>query len=83
MDVELREIHKRFGKVHANDGINLKVPAGTIQGILGENGAGKSTLMKILSGFFFADSGEVMLDGKAVTIKSPADAIKHGIGIGI
>ena len=51
MDVELRDIDKTFGAVHANVGINLKVPAGTIQGILGENGAGKSTLMKILSGF--------------------------------
>jgi len=57
------------------------IPAGTIQGVLGENGAGKSTLMKILSGFFFADSGEVVLDGKPVIIHSPADAIKHGIGM--
>jgi simple sugar transport system ATP-binding protein len=81
MEVELREVHKRFGKVHANDGINLKIPAGTIQGVLGENGAGKSTLMKILSGFFFADSGDILLDGKPVRIKSPADAIKHGIGM--
>ncbi|MCK7478932.1 MAG: ATP-binding cassette domain-containing protein [Candidatus Moduliflexus flocculans] len=51
MNVELSNIHKHFGAVHANDGISLTIPAGTIQGILGENGAGKSTLMKILSGF--------------------------------
>lgn len=81
MKVELRDIHKHFGKVHANAGINLDIPSGTIQGILGENGAGKSTLMKILSGFIRADSGEVLLDGKPVVISSPADAIRHGIGM--
>ena len=81
MEVELREIHKRFGKVHANDAISLKIPTGTIQGVLGENGAGKSTLMKILSGFFFADSGQILLDGKPTLINSPADAIKQGIGM--
>ncbi|HEX2991698.1 MAG TPA: ATP-binding cassette domain-containing protein, partial [Anaerolineales bacterium] len=81
MKVELRDIHKHFGKVHANAGINLEIPSGTIQGILGENGAGKSTLMKILSGFIRADSGEILLDGKPVVISSPADAIKHGIGM--
>ena len=51
MQIELRDIHKTFGTVHANAGISLTVPPATIQGILGENGAGKSTLMKILSGF--------------------------------
>ena len=81
MNIELRHIHKHFGKVHANNDIVLNIPAGTIQGILGENGAGKSTLMKILSGFIQADSGEILLDGRAAIIKSPADAIKHGIGM--
>ena len=81
MNVELRHIHKHFGKVHANDDIVLTIPAGTIQGILGENGAGKSTLMKVLSGFIQADSGEILLDGKVVVIKSPADAIRQGVGM--
>ncbi len=81
MKVELRHIHKHFGKVHANDDITLSIPAGTIQGILGENGAGKSTLMKVLSGFIQADSGEILLDGQPVVIKSPSDAIKHGVGM--
>ena len=81
MDVELRNIHKSFGAVRANVGINLRVPAGTIQGILGENGAGKSTLMKVLSGFIRADSGEIILDGRPVIIHSPADAIRHGVGM--
>jgi general nucleoside transport system ATP-binding protein len=81
MKVELKDVHKTFGAVHANVGINLAIPAGTIQGILGENGAGKSTLMKILSGFFRADKGQILLDGHPVIIHSPADAIRQGIGM--
>jgi ABC-type uncharacterized transport system ATPase subunit len=81
MDVELRNIHKTFGAVRANVGINLRVPSETIQGILGENGAGKSTLMKVLSGFIQADEGEILLNGHPVTIQSPADAIRHSIGM--
>ncbi|MBI4732936.1 MAG: ATP-binding cassette domain-containing protein [Chloroflexi bacterium] len=81
MDVELRDVHKTFGAVHANVGINLHVPAGTIQGILGENGAGKSTLMKVLSGFIRANQGQILLDNRPVIIHSPADAIRHGIGM--
>ena len=81
MKVELRSIHKHFGAVHANDDISLDIPAGTIEGILGENGAGKSTLMKVLSGFIHADGGEILLDGRPVFIHSPADAIRHGIGM--
>ena len=81
MHVELRGINKTFGKVRANVDIILDIPSGAIQGILGENGAGKSTLMKILSGFIHADSGEILLDDKLVTIQSPADAIRHGVGM--
>ncbi len=82
MNVELKNIHKHFGKTYANKGINLNIPSGTIQGILGENGAGKSTLMKVLSGFIQADpGGEVILDGKSVVIHSPADAIHVGVGM--
>lgn len=81
MRVELRNIHKTFGTLQANDDITLTIPAGTIQGILGENGAGKSTLMKILSGFIHCDRGEIVLDGKTVHIASPADAIRHGVGM--
>ncbi|MDA8425140.1 MAG: ATP-binding cassette domain-containing protein [Treponema sp.] len=81
MLVELRDIDKTFGKVRANAAISLRIPPASIQGVLGENGAGKSTLMKILSGFYTPDSGEILLDGKAVQIHSPADAIRHGIGM--
>src|SRR3972149_3389432 len=81
MRVELRNIHKHFGPVRANDGVTLTIEAGTLHGLLGENGAGKSTLMKVLSGFLVADSGEIVLDGKPVRITSPLDAIRHGIGM--
>jgi simple sugar transport system ATP-binding protein len=81
MNVELKDIHKTFGAVHANVGISMKIPSGTIQGILGENGAGKSTLMKILSGFIRPDQGEILLDGHPVSIHTPADAIRQGVGM--
>src|SRR5664280_1270893 len=81
MNVELQDIYKTFGAVHANVGISMKIPSGTIQGILGENGAGKSTLMKILSGFIRPDQGEILLDGRPIIIHSPADAIRQGVGM--
>lgn len=81
MKISFQHINKWFGKVHANNDINFTIPSGTIQGILGENGAGKSTLMKVLTGFYQADSGEILLDDKAVTISSPEDAVMMGIGM--
>ncbi|MGA9532668.1 MAG: ATP-binding cassette domain-containing protein [Anaerolineales bacterium] len=81
MNIELVKISKSFGPVRANRELSLAVPAGTIMGVLGENGAGKSTLMKILSGFFAQDSGEILLDGQRMSIESPADGIRHGIGM--
>lgn len=81
MTLELVDIHKRFGSVRANDGVSLTIRPGTLHGILGENGAGKSTLMKVLSGFIAADSGEVVMDGQVLDLKSPSDAIAAGIGM--
>jgi general nucleoside transport system ATP-binding protein len=81
MKVELQHIHKHFGKVHANDDVSMTVEASTIHGLLGENGAGKSTLVKILSGFITRDSGAVLLNGQPVEIRTPADAIRAGIGM--
>jgi simple sugar transport system ATP-binding protein len=81
MNLSFNQINKHFGEVHANADINLAIQGGKIFGVLGENGAGKSTLMKILSGFIQPDSGEIRLDGKQVSIDSPADAIKFGIGM--
>ncbi|MCB8821731.1 ABC transporter ATP-binding protein [Microvirga rosea] len=79
--IQLIAIDKRFGAVHANKDVNLDIERGTIHGIVGENGAGKSTLMSILYGFYEADSGEVRVGGHPVSIRSPADAIRVGIGM--
>lgn len=81
MSLELRGIHKRYGAVRANDGVDLRLEAGAIHGLLGENGAGKSTLMKVLSGFVIPDAGEVLLDGKPVPLGSTRAAIRAGIGM--
>jgi simple sugar transport system ATP-binding protein len=79
--IELIDINKSFGEVRANKDVSLKVERGTIHGIVGENGAGKSTLMSILYGFYEADSGEIRVNGKPVSIASSADAIRVGIGM--
>jgi simple sugar transport system ATP-binding protein len=79
--VRLRGIGKRFPGVIANDDINIDVRRGTIHAIVGENGAGKSTLMKILYGVQPPDSGTIEINGDEVTLHSPADAIKCGVGM--
>ncbi|CDX30537.1 ABC transporter ATP-binding protein [Mesorhizobium atlanticum] len=79
--IELIGINKSFGAVRANRDINLEVARGTIHGIVGENGAGKSTLMSILYGFYQADSGEIRVGGKPVSIHTSNDAIALGIGM--
>ena len=81
MNIELIDIHKRFGPVHANNAISVKFNEGRIVGILGENGAGKSTLMKILSGFQPADAGDIRIDGHRVDYTGPTAAIANGIGM--
>jgi ABC-type uncharacterized transport system ATPase subunit len=79
--VELRELTKQFGNVIANAGVNLRVEAGSIHGIVGENGAGKSTAMKMLQGVYRPDSGEIFINGKKCAWSSPTDAIAAGIGM--
>ncbi|HVO01952.1 MAG TPA: ABC transporter ATP-binding protein [Candidatus Cybelea sp.] len=79
--VELIGIDKRFGAVHANRDVSLRIEKGTIHGIVGENGAGKSTLMSILYGFYEADAGEIRIDGRSTKINNPRDAITAGIGM--
>ena len=79
--VELRGITKRFPGVVANSDIQLRVRRGEVHAIVGENGAGKSTLMKTLYGMHRPDEGEILLDGRPVTFRSPADAIAAGIGM--
>ncbi len=79
--VEMREIVKQFPGVLANDRINFDIHAGEVHTLLGENGAGKSTLMKILYGIYHQDSGDIFVNGNAVKIRSPLDAIELGIGM--
>jgi D-xylose transport system ATP-binding protein len=77
--VELRNIVKTFGGVHAVENVSISLTEGEVLGLLGHNGAGKSTLIKILSGVFPADSGEIRVRGEPVTIRTTRDAKALGI----
>ena len=79
--LELRGITKRFPGVVANDHVNFDLRDGEVHALLGENGAGKSTLMNILYGLYNPDEGQILLNGKAVRMHSPKDAIERGIGM--
>ena len=80
--IEMRGITKRFGtKVLANNNINLNLRQGEILALLAENGSGKTTLMNMLSGIYAPDAGQILVDGNPVTINSPEDAKKLGIGM--
>lgn len=77
--VELRQIGKRFGGVQALDGVSVSLEQGTVHAVVGENGAGKSTLGKILAGSLAPDAGEIVIDGEAVSFRSPREALSSGI----
>jgi len=81
MKVDLKGITKRFPGVVACDSVDLSVETGEVHALLGENGAGKSTLMNVLFGMYRPDDGEILLDGQALSARSPADAIAAGIGM--
>jgi simple sugar transport system ATP-binding protein len=77
--LEMRDIHKSYGPVRANRGIDLTVPQGKIVGLLGENGSGKSTLMKVLLGVVRADCGTIRFKDRSLAGHSPRDAITAGM----
>jgi len=79
--LELRGISKRFGASRALAGVDFSLARGEIHALCGENGAGKSTLMNIIDGIHQPDEGEISLDGRAVVIDGPAQAMRLGIGL--
>ena len=79
--IKMENITKRFGKVVANNAINMELREGEILSLLGENGSGKTTLMNMLSGIYFPDEGQIYIHDKPVTIASPKDAFALGIGM--
>lgn len=77
--VEMRNIEKFYGRIHALRGVNLQVNKGEIVGLLGDNGAGKSTLIKVLSGAVPYTSGQILINGKEVALTTTNDAIDAGV----
>ena len=79
--LQMKNIVKEFPGVKALDGVNLELYEGKVMGLMGENGAGKSTLMKVLSGVYKKDGGEIYYKGKLEDIKDTKDAQEKGIAI--
>ena len=79
--VQMKGISKYFGDVVANKNVDLTVYEGEILSVLGENGSGKTTLMNMLSGIYFPDEGNILIEGTSVVIRSPRDAYRYKIGM--
>jgi ribose transport system ATP-binding protein len=79
--LEVRNIHKRFPGVYALNDVSLKFMPGEVHAVVGENGAGKSTLMKIMSGAYIPDEGEIILQGEKVHFSHPVEAQHKGVSI--
>ncbi len=77
--VEVRDVSKRYGSLHALRGVNLSLRSGEIVGLVGDNGAGKSTLVNIIAGALKQTSGQILVDGKEVNFHNPIDARSAGI----
>lgn len=79
--LEMKDISKSFGGIHALDHVSIKLKQGEIHALIGENGAGKSTLIKILSGAYSKDYGSIYIDGEELMISSPLDAKRKGVAV--
>jgi D-xylose transport system ATP-binding protein len=79
--LELRGIHKRFGAVHALQGVNFHVSAGEVMALVGDNGAGKSTLVKCMAGIYTIDDGQLLWEGAPASIHGPKDAAALGVEV--
>lgn len=79
--LELRQVTKSFGSVHALTDVDFEVRSGEVMALVGDNGAGKSTLIKCIAGIHAMDSGDVVFDGQNVTIHGPKDAARLGIEV--
>lgn len=79
--VQMKNITKRFGAVAANHNVSLDLKRGEILSLLGENGSGKTTLMNMLAGIYYPDEGQIFVNGREVSIRSPRDAYELGIGM--
>ena len=79
--LELRQVVKHFGAIHALNGVDLSIEAGEALGLMGDNGAGKSTLVKVMAGNFPPTSGEVLIDGQAQHFNKPVEAREKGIEV--
>jgi simple sugar transport system ATP-binding protein len=79
--LSVRDLHKHFGSVKANDGLDADFVTSEVHVLLGENGAGKSTLIKILAGLYRPDSGQVLLDGEPLRVENATTARRYGIGV--
>lgn len=77
--LQLRNINKSFGGVRALQNVDFEVYPGEVVGLVGDNGAGKSTLIKVMSGAYIPDDGEILIDNQPVTIASPQDSTQLGI----
>jgi inositol transport system ATP-binding protein len=79
--LQMKNITKTFPGVKALDNVSLNLKKGSVHALVGENGAGKSTLMKVLTGIYKADAGQIILKGKSVSINNPKEALHLGISM--